>query len=73
MKFKPLSSILKKNTEAFDIFSGAYELELTDDVIADLLTLDGWNDWTEEKLKDYRNKGYKYNTKRNSLMQTEWI
>jgi len=74
MKFKPLSAILKKNTTAYDVFSGAYDLPLTDDVIQHLLSGPGWNDWTESELKEYQKKGYSYNVKRNSLTgPAEWI
>lgn len=70
MKFKPLSSWLKpKNNEFDDLFSGEFEIEMTDEVIDNILEMEEYkNNLTKKRLQEWRADGFMFNTKRRSLV-----
>lgn len=54
------------NKEIEDLHSGKYEVHLTDELITQLVKEKKWKD--EKSLKEMRELGAKWNTKRNSLV-----
>jgi uncharacterized protein (DUF4415 family) len=48
------------------IFSGKYEIELTEKLIKELVSNNLWGD--EDSLRAFRQDGAKWNTKRNSIV-----
>lgn len=52
--------------ELYEIFSGNYEVELTDEVIDHIIEKNLWED--KESLINLRDYGAKWNTKRNSII-----
>ena len=70
MKFKPLSSWLKpKYDDVRDLFTGEFDVELTDNVIDDILEMEEYkNNFTKKELKKFRADGYMFNTKRRTLV-----
>ena len=54
------------NKEIEELYSGKYEVPLTDELIAQLVKEKKWKD--EKSLKEMRDLGAKWNTKRNSLI-----
>lgn len=52
--------------ELYEIFSGNYEVELTDEVIDHIIEKNLWED--KESLINLRDCGAKWNTKRNSII-----
>jgi hypothetical protein len=49
-----------------DFFTGKDEVELTDELIKKLVNEKKWKD--EKSLKQFRDEGFVWNTKRNSLV-----
>jgi hypothetical protein len=70
MKFKPLSSLLKpKYNDVHDLFSGEFDVELTDKVIDNILEMEEYkNNFTKKELKKFRADGYMFNTKRGTIV-----
>lgn len=59
------------NEELIDFYSGKNEIELTDQLIEQLVKEKKWKD--VKSLKKMANMGYKWNTVRNSCVLTEFI
>lgn len=70
MKFKPLTSWLKpKNNDVHDLFTGEYDVELTDEVIDAILEMEEYkNNFSKKELQEWRADGYMFNTKRRTLV-----
>ena len=51
-----------------DYFSGKDEVELTDEFIKKLVSENKWGDGDIKALTEMRDKGGKWNTKRNSIV-----
>jgi len=62
---QPLSTTRRKDNEIHDIFSGEYEVELTDDLIKKLIKE---QDMDADFLSQAREMGGKWNTKRKSII-----
>jgi hypothetical protein len=61
-----------KNKEMQEIFMGTNQVELTDELIEQLVKDEKWGD--VKSLKEMRDLGGKWNTKRNSIMfPTEFL
>ena len=60
-----------KNKQNKDFFSGKDEVELTDQLIEQLVKDKKWGDI--KSLKEMRDKGAKWNVKRNSVVLTEFF
>lgn len=56
---------MKKVNEIEQLFSGKFEVELTDELIKKIVNEGLWGD--EQSLKEFRKEGAKWNTARNSV------
>jgi len=57
---------MKAQEEIDSIFSGKYEVEITEELIKELVNNDLWDD--EDSLRAFRKDGAKWNTKRKSIV-----